>query len=34
MLGIVAAAHVQGRAITCGNTIDTLCTKWNLTLST
>jgi hypothetical protein len=34
MLGIVAAAHVHERAVTWGNTIDTLCIKYNLRLST
>jgi len=34
MLGIVAAAHVQGRAVTWGNTIHALCTKEKVELST
>jgi hypothetical protein len=34
VLGIVAVADVQGKAVTWGNTIRTLCTKEKVKLST
>jgi hypothetical protein len=34
MLGIVAAAHAHIRTVTCENTIQSLCTKGKVKLST